>query len=164
MVTLSVLFAALPGAGAQDYWFEESDDSPDPEFSLGRLGITAGGEIGGELLIFPDELRDGKAAAADWGSLAGAKLNIDVTSPNAEGVLHFNLSPRRVQDSIASSDPFLTPPLIDELYLRAFLGPVTLETGLRKLAWGRADVQGPLDVTNPLDYTDLTNVGDTMGR
>jgi hypothetical protein len=154
----------LPGAGAQDYWFDESGDSPGPAVSSGRLGLTTSGEAAGELLIVPNELRDGKAGDADWGSLVSAKLNFDVSSPHAEAALHFNLSPRRIQDTIASSDPLRTPLFIDELYVRAFLGPLTLETGLRKLAWGRADVQGPLDVTNPLDYTDLTNVGDTMGR
>jgi hypothetical protein len=119
-------------------------------------------------LLVPHELGDGKAGDADWGSLVNGKLNFDATSPYAEAALHFNLSPRAFADITASHDSFETPLLIDELYVRAFLGPalrrLTLEMGLRKLAWGRADVQGPLDVTNPLDYTDLTNVGDTMGR
>ena len=78
-------------------------------------------------------------------------------------MLNFKLSPSTLVSS-ASGSLSQTPPVIDELYLRVFLGPLTLETGLRKLAWGRADIQGPLDVTNPLDYTDLTKAGDTMGR
>jgi hypothetical protein len=159
LITLMGPFAL----GAQDFWFYESGDSPGPEISIGKLGVKTSGEISGELLVFPDELRD-NAGSVDWGSLASAKLNFDVSSPNAEAALHFNLSPRTIQSLAASSDPFWTPPLIDELYLRAFLGPLTLDTGLRKRAWGRADVQGPMDVTNPLDYTDLTNVEDTMGR
>jgi hypothetical protein len=149
--------------GAQGFWFDESEDSPGNEISAGKLGIKTSGEISGELLIFPDELRN-NAGTVDWGSLASARLDFDISSSTAEAALHFNLSPRTIQSLAASSDPFWTPPLIDELYLRAFLGPLTLETGLRKLAWGRADVQGPMDVTNPLDYTDLTNVADTMGR
>jgi hypothetical protein len=159
---LILLFCPLV-LGAQNFWLDEEGDSPGPEISTGGLGLRIGGEITGELLIFPHELRGGRAGEADWGNLVSAKLNFDVSAPNAEAALHFKLSPRIV-DMTASGDPFWTPPFIDELYIRAFLGPVTLETGLRKLAWGRADVQGPLDVTNPLDYTDLTNVEDTMGR
>jgi hypothetical protein len=163
---LAVLFFISPGIGAQDYWFEEdSEDSSGPGISIGNLGLKMGGEITGELLIFPHDLGGGRAGGAEWGELVNAKLNFDASSPHAEAALHFNLSPRSIQDlGEASSGLLQTPLLIDELYVRAFLGPLTLETGLRKLAWGRADVQGPLDVTNPLDYTDLTNVGDTMGR
>jgi hypothetical protein len=149
-----------PVLGAQDYWSDEPEDA----YSAESPGFKAGGEVTAGLLVFPGELND-KAGAVDWGSLVSAKLNFDAAAPNAEAVLHFNLSPRTIQNlTETSSNLFWTPMIIDELYLRAFLGPLTLETGLRKLAWGRADIQGPLDVTNPLDYTDLTNVGDTMGR
>jgi hypothetical protein len=159
------LFFGSLGLEAQDYWFEESEESPGSEFSIGNLGLKIGGEIAGELLIFPHDLSGGRADKAEWGNLAGAKFNVDASSPYAEAALHFNLSPGSLWDlGAASSNLFQTPMLIDELYIRAFLGPLTLETGLRKLAWGRADVQGPLDAVNPLDYTDLTNVGDTMGR
>ncbi|MDR3247228.1 MAG: hypothetical protein LBT39_00455 [Treponema sp.] len=148
--------------GAQGFWFEESEDS---DTAFGPGAVTIGGNISGELLIFPDDLKDGRAKDADWGNVASAALNFGASSSNAEAVLNFKLSPRTLQSlSQTSSDLFQTPMLIDELYVRAFLGKVILETGFRKLAWGRADIQGPLDVTNPLDYTDLTNVGDTMGR
>jgi hypothetical protein len=158
-----ILLFCPPASEAQDFWLDDEGDSPGPEISTGRLGLKTGGEITGELLMFPHGLSGGRAGKADWGNLVSARLRFDVSAPNAEAALHFKLSPR-IADMTASGDPFWTPPFIDELYLRAFLGPVTLETGLRKLAWGRADVQGPLDVTNPLDYTDLTNVEDTMGR
>ncbi|HRZ90521.1 MAG TPA: hypothetical protein P5117_13650, partial [Spirochaetia bacterium] len=49
---------------------------------------------------------------------------------------------------------------VDEAYLRLFLGTVTLEGGIRKVAWGKADSQGPLDVLNPFDYTDMTVTDD----
>jgi hypothetical protein len=161
---LAVLLFSSPGIGAQDFWFEKAEDSSGPGISIGSLGLKMSGEAAGELLIFPHDLGGGRAGSAEWGNLISAKLNFDASSPHAEAALHFNLSPRTFADITASHDSLETPMLIDELYVRAFLGPLTLETGLRKLAWGRADVQGPLDVTNPLDYTDLTNVGDTMGR
>jgi hypothetical protein len=158
---LILLFCPLT-LGAQDFWFDQGEEAPGPEFSAGKLGIRTGGEITGELLLFPHELSE-DPGNVDWGGLISARLNFDVSAANAEAALHFNLSPRIIQDLTESNPPSWTPAIIDELYLRAFLGPVTLETGLRKLAWGRADVQGPLDVTNPLDYTDLTRV-DTTDR
>jgi hypothetical protein len=167
-----VLFGAS-ALGAQDYWFDfadgagnggaESVESAGNSGSgglTGKTGLRAGGEIAAELLVFPRELRD-RGGGADWGNLINAKLNIGASSSRAEAVLNFKLSPAALA---ASGSPFWTPPVIDEAYLRVFLGSLTLETGLRKLAWGRADIRGPLDVTNPLDYTDLTNAGDTMGR
>ncbi len=35
-----------------------------------------------------------------------------------------------------------------------------MEGGILKVAWGKADSQGPLDVLNPFDYTDLTVTDD----
>jgi hypothetical protein len=162
VLALIFLFCPLVLLGAQDFWLDdEEEDSPGPDISRGTIGLTIGGEVTGELAVFPRELNG--AGKADWGNLVAARLNLDLSSSNAEAALHFKLSPRII-GRWDSGDPFWTPRFIDELYVRAFLGPLTLETGLRKLAWGRADVQGPLDVTNPLDYTDLTNVEDTMGR
>ncbi|MDR1972715.1 MAG: hypothetical protein LBQ46_12435 [Treponema sp.] len=165
---LCLLWIAGPGLGAQDFWFDEGEDSAAEAgisggASGGRPGVKITGELAGELLIFPHELGGGRAAGAEWGNAAAAKLNFDAQAPNAEAILHFNISPRTIEDLTASGGLPRTPLLIDELYLRAFLGPVTLETGLRKLAWGRADSSGPLDVTNPLDYTDLT-VTELMDR
>jgi hypothetical protein len=39
-----------------------------------------------------------------------------------------------------------------------FLGALTVEAGLRKLTWGKADSDGPLDVINPVDYSDLSEL------
>ncbi|MDR0731884.1 MAG: hypothetical protein LBF63_09460, partial [Treponema sp.] len=148
--------------GAQNFWFDDAEDEAGDGASSGRPGLRASGELSAELLVFPHELRD-RGGATDWGNLVNAELNIGASGSGAEAVLNFKLSPSTIISS-ASSNLSQTPPVIDELYLRVFLGPLTLETGLRKLAWGRADIQGPLDLTNPLDYTDLTRMGDTMGR
>jgi hypothetical protein len=190
MAALALFGASAPGA--QDYWFDFADgaesasaesasaESASAESASagngatesgesagagnggpgGKIGLRAGGEIAAELLIVPRELRD-KGGAVDWGNLVSAKLNFGASSSRAEAVLNFQLSPAAIA---ASGSPFWTPPVIDEAYLRVFLGPLALEAGLRKLAWGRADIRGPLDVTNPLDYTDLTNAADAMGR
>jgi hypothetical protein len=159
---LIFLFPFFP-LGAQDFWDDpiggESGSGP------GSGGVKINGEVAGEWLLFPDDLGDGKAAKAEWGNIVNAKLNFGAAASNAEAVLNFNLSPESIMNlGKTSGDPFQTPLIIDEAYLRAFLGKVTLEAGFRKLSWGRADIQGPLNVTNPLDYTDLTNVSDIMGR
>jgi hypothetical protein len=174
---LAVVFFLLGFSvlGAQDFWFDDAEGNTEGNaegdatgggagvVSNGKPGLRASGELSAELLVFPHELSD-NAGAVDWGNLVSAKLNIEASGSNAEAVLNFKLSPRTFTGLKVSGDPFANLTLIDEMYLRAFLGSLTLEAGLRKLAWGRADIQGPLDVTNPLDYTDLTGAGDTMGR
>jgi hypothetical protein len=146
---------------AQDYWSDDYGDSNTADSFAGKIGLTMGGEITGEMLLFPYDIVH-NVNGYEWGNIVSAKLNFGASTRNAEAVLNFKLSPQTIQGT-ASGDLFQTPMIIDEAYLRAFFGPVTLETGFRKLAWGRADIQGPLDVTNPLDYTDLTNV-ELMGR
>jgi len=157
-----VFLLPLFASEAQDYWSDDYGGSDDTADSFaGKIGLTLGGEITGEMLIFPYDVVH-NANGYEWGNIVSAKLNFGASTRNAEAVLNFKLSPQTIQGT-ASGDLFQTPMIIDEAYLRAFFGPVTLETGFRKLAWGRADIQGPLDVTNPLDYTDLTNV-ELMGR
>ncbi|HEY9053643.1 MAG TPA: hypothetical protein VIO60_02365, partial [Rectinemataceae bacterium] len=46
--------------------------------------------------------------------------------------------------------------LLDQAYLSLSLGSSSLEAGLMKLSWGRADSGGPLDVLNPQDLSDLS--------
>jgi hypothetical protein len=78
-------------------------------------------------------------------------LNFTASGGSAQGVINLNLVP----DFDGSS-----PVELDEAYVRAFFGPVTVEGGVRKLTWGKADSFGPLDVVNPLDYRDLTKLSD----
>lgn len=59
----------------------------------------------------------------------------------------------KVTKDILSNSP---EDMLDEAYVRLFIGSTTLDGGLLKVTWGKADSQGPLDVLNPFDFTDLT--------
>ncbi len=47
--------------------------------------------------------------------------------------------------------------LVDEAYLRAYLGRFDLEAGLMKVVWGVGDDMHVVDVLNPTDYGDFVN-------
>jgi hypothetical protein len=78
-----------------------------------------------------------------------------VSGSRAGAVVNLNLLP--VFDGAS-------PVGIDETYVQGYFGGLSVEGGLRKLTWGKADSFGPLDVINPLDYRDLTEMTDLMGR
>ncbi|MDR0450992.1 MAG: hypothetical protein LBH26_06980 [Treponema sp.] len=153
-------------AAAQDFGFGfgeegEASEAPPPKLEIG-------GEVSAAFELYPDDFSsEEKAKVSDLGNLFRGKLNFGASVPNAEAALNFNFSAAAFWDlgSRSSNDLlYNTPRLIDEAYLRAFFGPVTVEAGFRKLGWGRADSTGPLDVTNPLDNSDLTRITDTLAR
>jgi hypothetical protein len=90
------------------------------------------------------------------GNVFTGKPNITASAFNADGVINLKLKP--VFDGSAS------PVALDEAYLRAYFGALSVEGGLRKLTWGKADSFGPLDVVNPLDYRDLTDITNLLDR
>jgi len=85
------------------------------------------------------------------GDVFSGSLNFDAGGSAAQGVINLNFRP--------AFDGF-SPVEIDEAYVRAFFGPVTVLGGIRKISWGKADSFGPLDVINSLDYRDLTKLSD----
>ena len=87
----------------------------------------------------------------ELGDVFSGSLKVRAGGPSADGVINLNMHP--VFDGTS-------PIEIDEAYLRAFFGPFSIQGGLRKLFWGKADSMGPLDVINPLDYRDLTKLSD----
>ena len=142
---LTLLFIPL-SLNAQDFGFGFSDSSSP------ALRVNIGGEVNAELTGFFDDFATiDRMRAGSLGDIFSGSLNFDASGSAAEAVINLNLSP--VFDG---SSPFE----IDEAYVRAFFGPVTLTGGLRKLSWGKADSFGPLDVINPIDYTDLTRLSD----
>ncbi|MDR3191750.1 MAG: hypothetical protein LBT87_01650 [Treponema sp.] len=163
------LFLCFP-APAQDFGFgfgEESGEASEAE-SARPPAVTISGKVSAAFEFYPNDFSSGETAkTSDLGRLFSGDLNFGASASNAEAALNFRLSTETFWDigSRSSGDLlYNTPRLIDEAYLRAFFGPVSLEAGFRKLNWGRADSLGPLDVTNPLDYSDLTRVTDTLGR
>lgn len=126
------------------------------------LSVKLGGEIAFEITPYVHDFRkkDSGDEISFW-DMASSKFNFSLLSSNFEAYTAFNFNYAAFYElgdgSLKLSD---TPLLIDEAYLRAYIGPVNIEAGFRKLTWGKADSLGPLDVTNPLDYTDLRNISD----
>jgi hypothetical protein len=155
---------------AQDFGFgfgEEGEEAP--EAGAAQMPkVTISGKVSTAFELYPNDFSSEETAkTSDLGKLFSGDLNFGASASNAEAALNFRLSAGTFWDigSRSSNDLlYNTPRLIDEAYLRAFFGPVTVEAGFRKLSWGRADSLGPLDVTNPLDYSDLTRITDTLGR
>lgn len=163
------LLLCLP-AGAQDFGFgfgEDGEETPEAG-STPPLKVDISGKVSAAFELYPDDFSSPETAkASDLGELFRGELNFGASSSNAEAALNFRLSAASLRDiGSRSSNDLLsnTPRLIDEAYIRAFFGPVSVEAGFRKLSWGRADSPGPLDITNPLDYSDLARITDTLGR
>lgn len=146
------------GIHAQDFGFDEDagEKASSPAFS-----VKVGGEITIELSPYIHEFDKQTLLLKD---MISGKLNFKATGGNIDAYAAFNLNADSIgelwNESPQLSEPNYTPLIIDEAFLRGYIGPVTMEAGLRKLTWGKADSLGPLDVINPLDYTDLRNMTD----
>lgn len=156
------LFAALgvaflaPNAFADDSFGFDDDLSPaKSEDSASPLAVTLSGELSASALGFIDELSGTESRRhASLGDAFSGAVNLTVKGTRADGFLNFDVN---------QGDRGVSPFGIDEAYVRAFFGKLDVEAGLRKLTWGRADSQGPLDVINPQDQSDLT-VTDELER
>ncbi|MDR2021377.1 MAG: hypothetical protein LBQ14_11510 [Treponema sp.] len=127
---------------------------------LSRFKLS--GSVKAELTAYGDDFTSApKLRDARWGDIFSGKLNFNFSGSNAEAVVNLRLNTQFDNDppvSFNSSSPLC----FDEAYLRAYFGALTLEGGIRKLTWGKADSMGPLDVVNPLDFSNLTSLTDLM--
>jgi len=127
--------------------------------------VKVGGDITAEFSPYVRDFKKGEGTQeiSPWDILSGS-LNFSAGASNIEAYTAFNLSADSIGEirdrSQKLDNPTYTPLIIDEAYLKAYVGPVNIEAGFRKLAWGKADSPGPLDVTNPMDYSDLRNITD----
>jgi hypothetical protein len=122
-------------------------------------GARIGGKVTAGITVFPDDFTaKGEESAGDrikqvrLYDIFSGEINFSAGSSNADGVINLKVKPNFEEPTQILS--------LDEAYIRAFYGKLTVEGGLRKLTWGRADSFGPLDVINPLDYSDITNMAD----
>ena len=152
-----ILFVFLSiTAYTQDFGFgfDEPEEASSVSFNLS-------GEVSAE---FPFYFNDFEFV---WQDILRGRLNFNVLSNRIDLITSFNLSYesfKELGDSKIYTDSSYTPLLIDELFVRAYIGPVNIEAGYRKLTWGKADSSGPLDVTNPIDFTDLRHITDARAR
>jgi hypothetical protein len=146
---LALLFALPVNAPAQETFGFDGTGGFGFADSFGP-SISIGGEVKAELAVFYDDFSSfEKMQNTRLGDIFLGSLNFGASASFAEGVINLKIKP--VFDGSA-------PVEIDEAFVRAFFGPFSLEGGLRKLSWGKADSFGPLDVVNALEYTDLTKL------
>jgi hypothetical protein len=130
--------------GGGDFGFGlDSFDSSDISFQVSgsaRLGLLffTGGYVG----------------AQDTGGIFKGELQFLAREGNGE--LHITVK--------ADGYERKRPVDIDEAFVRLKFSKANVEGGFKKLTWGKADSNGPLDVTNPLDYSDISNITDQLGR
>jgi hypothetical protein len=95
--------------------------------------------------------------SADTSLLGGAtgRIDLEARGSSVDAVIKLKLNELTLSEHPAD--------VLDEAYLRIYMGALSLEGGLLKISWGKADSQGPLDILNPFDFTDLT-VTDTRER
>jgi len=159
-----IFYTLLAGAAlalhAQDFGFGFDEDAG-KESSGSSIAVKVGGEIAVEFSPYTHDFD--KQIISFWDMVSGS-LNFKVTGENVEAYTAFNLNADAIselwEEDTRLGEKNYTPLIIDEAFLRGYIGPVTIEAGLRKLTWGKADSLGPLDVINPLDYTDLRNLTD----
>jgi hypothetical protein len=148
-------FAALSPMNAQDGFAGQSfgfgfDDPEDPSGGGGgSLAVALDGEVSASLLGYADDFSEG-ADRTRLGDVFSGRLNFSAETSRASGVIKLKLQ----------GAP--SPIAIDEAYVAAYFGNLDIEGGLRKLAWGKADSPGPLDVINPLDNSEMTDLSDMM--
>jgi hypothetical protein len=114
------------------------------------LSVNIGGEARAELkAFFNDFASTEKLKNSRLSDIFSGRLDFGVSAASAQALINLNLKPAFDGSS---------PVEIDEAFVRGFFGPFTIEGGMRKLSWGKADSLGPLDIVNPLDYSDLTKL------
>jgi len=155
IISISILATmVMTVAEAQaDFGFGSADETNSAAAAPAAAGIKIGGELGVGAKLFFDEMDD--IGAVSLGDLYSARLTLEASGSKADAMIKLK----------ASQDIIENRPLdiVDEARLRITLGQLSIEGGLLKLTWGKADSQGPLDVLNPLDLRDLTVV-DSMER
>ena len=111
----------------------------------GELRFSAVQFVGG--LEPKDGLADAAASSASLANSAG-KLRFDASGKDVDASLRLAVSP-----ALLSGDPAR---VIDEAWVRLWIGDGMLDGGLMKVSWGKADSLSVLDVLNPRDLSDLT--------
>jgi hypothetical protein len=160
-----LLILACGCVWAQEFGFGFDDETAAPASSKPASPVKIGGDITVEVSPYVRDFKkkEGTQEISFWDMISGT-LNFTAGDSNIEAYAKFNLNYDAIDEIREKSqnlkDPTYTPLILDEVYLKAFIGQVNIEAGLRKLAWGKADSPGPLDITNPMDYSDLRNITD----
>lgn len=147
----AVLFFGAAAAGAQDFGFgasaTDAANAAAPNAATGaKPAIVASGSLSFSFLAFPIALSDGDFT--DSAAIPEGRLSVEASGSKVDAMMSFRLNRDILENRPAS--------LLDEARLRLFLGRTTVEGGLMRISWGRADSLSVLDVINPRDLSDLT--------
>lgn len=140
-----ILAASFPAFG-QSFGFAAEEEKP-----ATGAAVSGWAELGGA--VFLGDLGD--VGSIELGDLISARIGFSRESGTLGATFGFLISKSRIAEDPASA--------VDEARLGYYGDKFSLEGGVMKLSWGKADSQGPLDVTNPLDLRDLT-VTDSLER
>ncbi|GAB4374797.1 MAG: hypothetical protein Kow009_10280 [Spirochaetales bacterium] len=121
--------------------FEEGSTATGPTWS-GRVWANS------RLYLDKDETWD-----SAWDTIPRTDLSLETGSDEAELKVKFRWDPAW---QTQGSTP-LFQRMIDEAYVRGFLGSTVLEAGYMKVVWGKGDDIHVLDVLNATDYYDFVN-------
>lgn len=156
------LCLALASAPAEDGFGFDDVTASDPAQIVASdgssLGMSVHGSVSAGATQFVSALDDAeKITDITLGNMFSGRFDLSAKGTNADTVINIDLNEKTLS---SEADPFS---IFDEAWFRMYFGKLDIETGLRKLTWGKADSLGPLDVLNPLDLTDLT-VTDSLER
>ncbi|MCL2266716.1 MAG: hypothetical protein FWC17_02975 [Treponema sp.] len=126
------------------FGFDDVDSGGSSGGFLNSLSVSIGGEVSAAVIGYFDEMIKGadSIVTRDMFMFSG-KLNFLAKSSLAQAVINLKLVPA------------LVPVSIDEAYLNVFYGGFDISAGLKKVAWGKADQFGPLDVINMPDASKI---------
>ncbi|WP_053228253.1 hypothetical protein [Spirochaeta cellobiosiphila] len=152
ILTIVSLFLAASGlAGAQDFGFGDTATT-DSSSSSTAPAVEVSGKVTSSTTLFADNFDSiDEVGDASIGDLFTGELKFSATGSNVDGVIDLDVNQ---EDELFS---------INEAYLTAYYGKLDVETGIKKIIWGKADSDGPLSVINPVDYSDMT-VTDNLER
>jgi len=161
--TLLPLFLIICGSlWAQDFGFGFDEEGESSTSGSKAASFKIGGEVFIEATPYIYEFLD-EDKFSDI-SIWNSRIDLSLLSPYIDLITSFNFNNGSISELWSGSSNLskwnYTPLIIDEAFARAYIGPVNIEAGYRKLTWGKADSGGPLDVTNPIDYSDLRNIDD----
>ncbi len=141
-----MLMAGTVALFAQEFGFGEEETITGKNSNLAI-------QIGGELAIEGTRFVHESLSDQTFSDFVVPRLSVTAQGNKTEARIKLKLAP-----TILTTYP---DQIIDEALLRIYVGLFTLDGGLIKVSWGKADSQGPLDVINPLKLDDLT-ITDTM--
>jgi len=144
-IAIILLFISVSLLNAQEFGFgfgfDEEENAEGK--SASSPSLTFGGEVSPSIAGYFNDSSD------SIGMTSLGSINLSFKYSMIEAYAGFNFE--------ASE----TPASVDEAYIGAYFSRFSIEAGLRKLTWGKADSMGPLDVINPLDtsrvYTEMAD-------